>query len=100
MAGLGAACDEPPRGTQETVHEAHYAEGYASPKACGGCHPTHYEQWRVSNHAYAVADPVFRAMNALGQTDTQGKLDVFCVECHSPIAARTGQAPVYPDPTD
>ncbi|MFT3926535.1 MAG: multiheme c-type cytochrome [Myxococcales bacterium] len=82
------------------VEESSFAEGFASPKACGGCHPSQYSQWRVSNHAYALTDPVFRAMNALGQAETQGALGSFCVECHAPVAARTGQAAVFQDPND
>ncbi len=55
-------------------------------KACGGCHDQHYREWSGSMHAYAARDPVFRAMNARGQRETNGALGDFCVKCHAPLA--------------
>lgn len=60
------------------------------PLSCEGCHPDHYREWSRSMHAYAAEDPVFRAMNARGQRETQGALGDFCVKCHAPVAVRTG----------
>ncbi|CAN5905387.1 hypothetical protein BH11MYX3_BH11MYX3_21730 [soil metagenome] len=37
-------------------------------------------------HAYASEDPVFVAMNRLGQRATAGQLGTFCVKCHAPFA--------------
>lgn len=71
--------------------------GYAGPSRCAECHPRHAADWEISNHAYAIVDPVFQAMVKLGQADTDGELDNFCVRCHSPIADETGQAPVQRD---
>ncbi len=65
--------------------------------ACVECHETHVEQWRISNHAYAMKDPVFHAMVRLGQAQSNGKLGQFCVQCHSPIGLATGQTTVYFD---
>jgi hypothetical protein len=39
-------------------------------------------------HAYAAEDPVFLAMNARGQRETQGALGAFCVNCHAPLAVQ------------
>jgi len=41
-------------------------------------------------HAYAAEDPVFRAMNARGQHETNGELGDFCVQCHAPLAVQLG----------
>ncbi len=41
-------------------------------------------------HAYASTDPVFRALNALGQRETGGALGDRCVKCHAPMAHRLG----------
>ena len=41
-------------------------------------------------HAYAAEDPVFRAMNAKGQHETDGALGDFCVQCHAPLAVELG----------
>jgi len=54
------------------------------------CHPTQFQQWSSSMHAYAADDPVFLAMNELGQRETGGMLGDFCVQCHAPMALREG----------
>jgi len=60
------------------------------PRTCQECHPGQYEEWSGSMHAYATNDPVFLAMNARGQAETNGKLGSFCVDCHAPMAVRQG----------
>ncbi|MEM7263377.1 MAG: multiheme c-type cytochrome, partial [Planctomycetota bacterium] len=64
---------------------------FLPPEACRKCHPQHYEEWRGSMHAYSFEDPVFFAMNHAGQKDTDGQLGDFCVRCHSPLGALTGE---------
>lgn len=64
---------------------------------CAECHPKHVEEWEISPHAYATADPVFHAMSRLGQRQTNGKLGQFCVQCHTPVGLATNAAPVYKD---
>lgn len=60
------------------------------PKSCGECHAGHYREWAGSMHAYAADDPLFLAMNARGQRETNGALGTFCVQCHAPLAVKTG----------
>lgn len=60
------------------------------PQVCAECHPDHVQQWSGSMHAYAAEDPVFRALNALGQEETGGELGDFCVQCHAPVAVELG----------
>ena len=60
------------------------------PKNCQSCHPSHYDEWAASMHAYAADDPVFIAMNRRGQRETNGALGSFCVNCHAPMAVREG----------
>jgi hypothetical protein len=60
------------------------------PKTCESCHPRHYREWLGSMHAYAAEDPVFRAMNARGQRETNGALGDFCIKCHAPMAVELG----------
>lgn len=60
------------------------------PQSCAGCHPDIYREWSGSMHAYASVDPVFRAMNARGQRETNGQLGDFCVKCHAPMALAEG----------
>lgn len=54
-----------------------------SAEACGACHPTHYDEWRQSMHAYAAQSPVFDAMAAKVYRDTAGGVGSFCTDCHS-----------------
>lgn len=60
------------------------------PAACATCHPAQHREWSGSMHAYAADDPVFVALEARGQRDTNGALGDFCVNCHAPMAVRTG----------
>ncbi len=60
------------------------------PETCRECHPDHVREWSGSMHAYASTDPVFRALNALGQEETNGELGDFCVKCHAPVAVALG----------
>ena len=60
------------------------------PKTCASCHADHYAQWAESVHAHASDDPVFLAMNARGQRETNGTLGSFCVNCHAPLAVKQG----------
>ncbi len=65
-------------------------EELRDPESCKDCHPVQYSEWEGSMHAYSGDDPVFRAMNALGQRETDGALGAFCVQCHAPMALRLG----------
>jgi hypothetical protein len=68
-------------------------EQLMDPEACRTCHPTQYDDWSGSMHAYASEDPVFRAMNQRGQRETSNTstpLGTFCVKCHAPMAVQLG----------
>lgn len=41
-------------------------------------------------HAYAGDDPVFVALNARAQRESNGAVGDFCVTCHAPVALRDG----------
>ena len=78
---FGAGCEQ--RGAIDR-------EALMDPVSCAVCHPTQYQQWSGSMHAYAADDPVFTAINQLGQRETQGALGDFCIKCHAPLAVATG----------
>lgn len=65
-------------------------EQLKDPATCEGCHAEIYREWSGSMHAYAGDDPIFRAMNAYGQAQTNGALGDLCVRCHAPLALREG----------
>ena len=85
VAGVGACVDDAP-----PLAEPLADEELLDPAACASCHPGQHAEWSGSMHAYASTDPVFRAMNARGQRETDGALGDFCVQCHAPMAVRTG----------
>ena len=64
---------------------------FAPSSSCETCHPDHYGQWQQSMHAYAMVDPVFRALVGVRQADYGGEQDQFCTQCHSAIATRGGE---------
>lgn len=70
----------------DAVHEKVFVETrYPSAVVCGECHPKHYREWSVSQHAYAQLSPVFNAMSGkIGKltNDTNGD---FCVRCHTQV---------------
>lgn len=85
LAGLLAGCggEKDPRGPLSV-------EERLNPEACAECHPEHHREWSGSMHAYAAEDPVFRAMNARGQRETNGALGDLCIRCHAPLAVEMG----------
>ncbi|MFT5433475.1 MAG: hypothetical protein ACI9OJ_004181 [Myxococcota bacterium] len=87
LAGCSADETKPTFQSEFTIVEG--AAAFA-PQTCAECHPTHHEEWSGSMHAYAAEDPIFLAMNARGQRETDGALGTFCVNCHAPLAVRAG----------
>jgi len=60
---------------------------------CSTCHPQHYNEWVGSMHRYSSNDPIWMLANNGLQASTQGRLESWCWQCHSPIAFVTGNAP-------
>jgi hypothetical protein len=94
-AAIGVACGRgggdtpaPPDGAPGS--EAPSAPDRGDPLACKACHADHYQAWSLGMHAYAADDPIFLAMNARGQRETDGALGNFCVRCHAPLAVARG----------
>ncbi len=67
------------------------ASDFEGAQSCARCHPDHVSQWRSSAHAYAMVDPVYRALVKVRQADLDGREDRFCLQCHSAIATRGGE---------
>lgn len=64
---------------------------FKSAETCAACHKEHHRQWSLSRHAFAMKDPVFKALVGLRQKARGGREDAFCVQCHSPIGTRGGE---------
>jgi hypothetical protein len=77
------------------AHKAAFtvAGRYPSAHTCGKCHPDHFREWSVSQHAYAQISPVFVAMSATVGKQTQGTLGDFCIRCHTPVGMNLGESP-------
>ena len=68
------------------------SDQFDSPEICGGCHIEIYAQWKGSMMANAWTDPIYRAvLNAVSKA-TGGKVDKFCMGCHTPVGVVTGEA--------
>lgn len=61
---------------------------YPSAQTCAKCHPKHFDEWRVSGHAYASVSPMFQRFEQAMQDLTEGTVGSFCVRCHAPIATQ------------
>jgi hypothetical protein len=86
LALVTGACGGSGGGGAKTLTRAELMD----PAACMTCHPQQYSDWSRSMHAYAADDPIFLAMNARAQRETQGALGDFCVKCHAPVAVAEG----------
>ncbi|WP_181233096.1 multiheme c-type cytochrome [Enhygromyxa salina] len=86
LLGLAAAAGC----TREPEPATYDLEALRDPETCAECHPVHHREWLGSMHAYAAEDPVFRAMNAKAQRETDGEIGDFCVRCHAPVAVELG----------
>jgi hypothetical protein len=64
---------------------------FPSASECRECHPNHFEEWAVSQHAYAQLSPVFNAMQGRMLQLTNGTLGDFCIRCHTPIGMAQGE---------
>ena len=74
------------------AHEALFAENrYPSANTCATCHPKHFREWSVSQHAYAQLSPIYVAIQNFINSLTSGSNGDFCLRCHSPVAANLGE---------
>lgn len=74
----------------ENVFEA---GAFESPDRCMRCHRDIYNAWSGSKHRFAWEDPFYRPDYLKAGLETHGFTDVFCGECHAPVARRTGLLP-------
>lgn len=76
----------------QTAGPAVSSDQFEAPEVCGGCHVEIYGQWKGSMHSNAWTDPVYRAALNLMSKASGGKIDKFCMGCHTPIGVVTGEA--------
>src|SRR5689334_12143190 len=83
-----AACSQGPKNDPPQPETTFTIEQLKDPETCKDCHPKQYQEWSGSMHAYATDDPLFVAMNKMGQEEA--KIGPFCVKCHAPMAVHEG----------
>lgn len=72
-------------------HEGLWTEDvYPSAESCRKCHPSQYDQWRSSGHAYSAVSPMFHQFNDAMVQYTRGTVGSFCVRCHLPVGTQMG----------
>lgn len=57
---------------------------------CSKCHRQIYEEWAVSNHAYAGISPMFHRFEDTLNKLAGGTVGYFCLRCHAPVATSMG----------
>ncbi len=73
----------------EDPHEGLWTETcYPSAETCRKCHPSQYDEWRASGHAYATISPMYQRFEQAMTDYTRGTVGHFCVRCHSPVATQ------------
>ena len=75
------------------AHLALFAENrYPSANTCKVCHPRHYDEWSVSQHAYAQLSPVYMSMQRTINAVTSGTNGDFCIRCHTQVGMNIGES--------
>jgi hypothetical protein len=64
-------------------------EPASSAEVCGGCHRSIHEAWKTSAHSQAMESRLFQDVLELAEADFGGAARKVCLECHSPVGART-----------
>ncbi len=62
----------------------------ASAETCGRCHRAIQEVWRVSAHANAMQSRPFQDALEAAEAEFGARTRRTCLECHSPLAVRSG----------
>ncbi len=80
------------RHLSDSAHQQVFLEDrFPSANACATCHPDHFREWSVSQHAYAQMSPVFNAMHGKILKLTNGTNGDFCIRCHTPVGMNLGE---------
>jgi len=87
------ADDEARRKAADAAHEKLFLETkYPSAVTCATCHVKQFEEWSVSQHAYAQVSVVFNAMQTKININTGGTNGDFCIRCHTPLGMNLSES--------
>ena len=77
----------------DAEHEKLFLETkYPSASTCAVCHVKHFEEWSVSQHAYAQLSVVFNAMQTKININSGGTNGDFCIRCHTPLGMNLNES--------
>jgi hypothetical protein len=65
-------------------------DNYPSATQCAPCHGRIYNEWRLSNHAYAFISPMFHKFEQR-IIDLAPTIGSFCVRCHGTVGTQLGE---------
>ncbi len=65
-------------------------EPISTAEVCGSCHRAIHEAWKRSGHAAAMESRLFQDALAVAEEELGSGVRKQCLECHSPLAIRTG----------
>lgn len=88
-----AAEEEAKRKAADAEHEKLFLETkYPSASTCAVCHVKQFEEWSVSQHAYAQVSVVFNAMQTKININSGGTNGDFCIRCHTPLGMNLNES--------
>ena len=77
----------------DAEHEKLFLETkYPSASTCAVCHVKQFEEWSVSQHAYAQLSVVFGAMQTKININSDGTNGDFCIRCHTPLGMNLNES--------
>ena len=77
----------------DAEHEKLFLETkYPSAVTCATCHVKQFEEWSMSQHAYAQLSVVFNAMQTKININTGGTNGDFCIRCHTPLGMNLNES--------
>lgn len=84
---VGGASKSPAATTSDDPHYDVFANSqFPSARECGECHKQIFEEWSVSNHAYAAISPMFHRFEQTINSLARGTIGYFCMRCHATVA--------------
>ncbi len=79
--------------TADAAHAALFTENrFPSATTCGTCHPRHFKEWAVSQHAYAQLSPAYMALQNFINAQVNGTQGDFCIRCHNQVGMAQGES--------
>lgn len=82
----------------EEGYQAHHnlfvKNRFPSALECAQCHQTQFQEWSVSQHAYAQLSPVYMAMQNKQNKMLSGSLSDFCIRCHTQPGMALNEPPM------